>query len=231
MRRMLILLLFAGATGCSHESRGSKIVEPAANEEQPPDEVLLCPATWDTIKVPTSVPPRPQQLDWQSPTPGGLEIAAWLDHSGRFIWCVIRNPNRTPLEYNDYFLGYFECVKLLARSESDAEWKALKRRDLAIYQYVKAAGSTTSNIHVLQPGEEVPPPSCFRIMDTSSDSRYSFFVPLEHFEWPNEWSGNVEVMIRQYGVQMTDESAFEEPPPLRTASMPVNLDVLEGSVP
>lgn len=253
MRWTIILLLFTGTVGCSKQPSGPKAVAPAPNGEQPSDETLVVPATNGAIKSPASVLERPQQLEWKSPAPCDLEIGAWLDKSGRVIWCAIRNPNSSPLEYNDYVLGYFESVKVLVRREGDSDWTRLEYRPKL--RYFKSAGGRRSNIHVLKSGEEVPHsnatysvlrtddvqilkfgeevPSAaiFPVADMSSENGYSFFVLLTEFEWPNHWSGDVDVIIRQHGVQLSGSSSAQNLPPLETVPISINLELVRASIP
>ena len=182
------------------------------------------------IKSTASVLARTQQLEWQSPAPGDLEIGAWLDKSGKVIWCAIRNPNTSPLEYNDYVLGYFESVEVLARREGYSDWTLLEYRPKL--RAVNSAGARPSNVHVLKAGEEVPPPASFRLFeDLSPEYGYSFLVFLTEFQWPSDWSGNVDVIVRQHGVQMGDSSTSQDPLPLETVPISIDLELVRTAIP
>ena len=175
-----------------------------------------------------SVPHRPQRLDWRSPAPGDLQIASWRERSSGFIWCVLRNSNPDPLEYNDLLLGWHEFVHLLARKKGDVEWHWLKRIDWPWhYDVHMGVGSTADNIYVLQPGEEISPLKSFSIKDAASGPRYTYYVPLDHFVWPEELTGNVEVMIRQSHFSAKHRSKK----PFQTAPMTVDLDALQALTP
>ena len=183
------------------------------------------------FKKPTTPSARPGQLQWRSPGPGYLEIASWLDDAGGFVWGLIRNPGPSPLEYNDHFLGEHYAVRLFARNEQGGEWQGLERRKFPRYEVRNGTAGLPENIHVLRPDEEVRPKTPFWPKDASLKSGYSFVVPLEHFVWPEEWSGEVEVevMIRQSGIQLGYRRAGAKKEPLQTAPITVDLDVLRGS--
>ena len=228
MRWSIILLLFTGNAGCSQQPGDPKAVAQTAGGERPPEVTLITPATNGAIKSPAGMVTRPQQLEWRSPAPGNLEIGAWLGKTGKVIWCAIRNPNSSPLEYNDYVLGYFESVKVLARREGDSDWKILEYRPTL--RAVNSAGPGPSN--VLKAGEEIPTPASLHLFKgMSPEYSYSFFVSLTEFQWPDDWSGNVDVIVRQHGVQMRDSSTSQNLPPLETAPISINLELVLASIP
>lgn len=147
---------------------------------------------------PIGAPPRPEKLAWGPAAPAGLKMAAHRPAGWSDVWCVIANRGGKKVRYSDYFVGYWGALTVEARPAGSEKWTKLERRDAKGLD-VKSAGAFPANVHVLEPGEEVP---FYRRGQKHGEPlpagrRYSFSVSLGAYEWPAAWKGDVEVRISQ----------------------------------
>ncbi len=147
---------------------------------------------------PIGAPSRPKKLAWGPAAPAGLKMGAHRPAGWSDVWCVIRNRGDRKVRYSDYFVGYWGALTVEARPTGSKKWSELKRRDAKGLD-VKSAGASQSNVHVLEPGEEVPFYRWGRKHGKllPAGRRYSFSVSLGAYQWPASWKGDVEVRISQ----------------------------------
>jgi beta-lactamase regulating signal transducer with metallopeptidase domain len=132
---------------------------------------------------------------------GGLRMSASGKQGEAVLKCLIRNHSSQPVRYSDYTLGYFEAVSLRARPVGESHWTDLPR--IEKLRYLKSAGGTLDNIHVLGAGESIP----LRINGRLVDELCTFDVDLAEFQWPQAWQGELEVVVTQQMGYLQAESA------------------------
>ena len=141
---------------------------------------------------------RPEPIHWGPEDSGGLQLGAWLDSRQPVLWCVIRNQGDRSIRYSDYFLGYWECVTLKARVDPHDEWRIMPRHKQSP-RYYKGAGASSKDVHLLQPRKEMLPAhrEGEQPIVRSELPPYSFSVRLRDIDWPDSWTGAVQVVVSQ----------------------------------
>jgi hypothetical protein len=156
---------------------------------------FICPSSGTPSQlIPEKVASRPEMLTWHPSDSGDLVMAAWSDRSLPSVWCAIRNSGKRDVRYCNYALGYYASVRVLARQKGSNKWLELPRRERQ--RYVLSAGPSRANYQTLGSGQEMPP-----IRDSwlgrLSGEKFTLHVDLEDFQWPKQWSNEVELYITQ----------------------------------
>lgn len=189
LRQILVVVALAALIGC--ESRRG----PA---ESGTDRAA---ATTRPETNPTSKPDtRPKAMHWGPVDPRGLQLGAWIN-SGATLRCLIRNQGDRSVRYSDYLLGdYWDCksVAVRGRPRGAGQWRIIPSHKLVHYR--KSAGASVKNVHVIQPGQDMP--SSYyeegqKLTSSTCGPKLTFAVHLTGFDWPDSWTGTIEILISQ----------------------------------
>jgi hypothetical protein len=155
---------------------------------------------------------RPARFRWGPQDPCGLQMAAWREPGRSVLRCVVRNHGDHSICYSDYWLGYWGKLTVEARPRGGRAWSRMVWRGepgtinpesgtsrRRIGRAIKHGGASPSDVHALEPGEEMPPPyrEGKKLSVAPTTPTCSFSVNLAELEWPDSWKGDAEVRISQ----------------------------------
>ncbi|MEW6731149.1 MAG: hypothetical protein AB1489_07420 [Acidobacteriota bacterium] len=133
---------------------------------------------------------KPEKLQW-GPLAHGLQFSAWWCDKDATIYCLIRNGTNYDLEYCNYFIGYFESVRLQVQDPESGKWITLKRMEWPGGRAYKGVGPSKHNIHLLLAGQKL---STGR---EGKNHEYTYYEILGDFQWPANLPATVTCRISQ----------------------------------
>lgn len=101
-------------------------------------------------RLPTAGIPRTNALHW-SESVGGLQLAVLADATNSLVHCWIRNGTTNPVEYNDFYPGYFEDVRL--EIQEGTNWLSLPPGTFPGFGNYSSAGPVAGKIERLEAGQ------------------------------------------------------------------------------
>ena len=181
-QQLLTLLLIASSFGCTPSRTSTGVDQCAdintANQESDSSESKLTPGS----------------IEWGPEAHSGLQLGAWIDPTRPVLWCLIRNQGDQSIQYSDYLLDYWESVTVRARSGSSGEWRDIPRREKQ--RLVLSAGAASRNVHLIEP-QGIMHPKTVAILEVSYVPIHTLSVHLTDFDWPEDWTGTVDVVVEQ----------------------------------
>ena len=180
--------------------------------------IFSSPLQAQQVPKKTQFPETKRDIRWGKTDDSGLRMGAVQLDGEPTIFCVIENTDEKPVSFNDYFVGYSEAISIQARPKGTEKWiEILRRPGTGLY---KSAGPSQENSVSLAPHHiYLPPHKDGRVVGSESpytalnlglskeqfarinfleqESERSSFRVETNYDWPTNWSGTIEVKVRQ----------------------------------